>query len=170
MLLFQRLCSPWTQLSHPERPVACPLTPLAMPCRARVLSLCFQSCVPRGGHTVCNLGGPLVLAQALASLGLLGPWLPHSSLPHPTLILEMTPRGTPGAGTHGAGRESVGGDSVQMAWAVSGWKGRAPTQCVERTRPLRARAALERGQAGFQREPQAELNTHSKHWAHRPHT
>lgn len=59
---------------------------------------------------VCNLGGPLVLAQPLASLGLLGPWLPHSSRPHPTLIPEMTPRGTPGAGTHGAGCESVRGD------------------------------------------------------------
>ena len=59
---------------------------------------------------------------------------------------------------------------VHMALAVSRWKGRAPTQCVDGTRPLRARAALERGQAGFQREPQAELNTQSKHWAHRLHT
>lgn len=50
---------------------------------------------------------------------------------------------------------------VPMALVVSGWKGRAPTQCVEGTWPLRAHAALDRGQAGFQREPQAELNTPS---------
>lgn len=42
---------------------------------------------------------------------------------------------------------------VPMALVVSGWKGRAPTQCVEGTWPLRAHAALEGGRQAFRGSP-----------------
>lgn len=106
-------------------------------------------------------GGALVLAQLLVSLGLLSPWLPHSSLPHPTFILETTSRGTPGGGTHGAGRESVRGISGADGTGGEWLEGQG-------THPVRGGDMAPQGtccsgggQAGFQREPQAELNTPS---------